>query len=534
MNEFAGRKMQSRLSHQSTKEKQPIIRLIMIGVALLLLMAYLLWPSEPEDPYTSVDVKKKVVSFLENGEFEFLDLYLQEIQRSFKAGKTREDILFAAYAPFQRVNRDLTKPLEDWVHTSPQSFTAHLALGVHYAGLGWAVRTERWGDEINDSMREGMRIHHNEAYRQLTAAVDLEPSAVPGHTELISILMALGDRPRLRNAVADALYVIPLSPAVYSHTIQAFSSKWGGEEEDIWSVIEQLDFDRFKPIRFTFTNIFYDTVRFIRSLRQNAKYQVARNAYFNNDYVTALAIIEELIDSSGDDYHPILQARILLALGKKWSAIEVLDRIIEIDPDHSDAHALKASILSYDGYHEAAEPHWQLALSIDPDDPDFLERYSSARIIAGDREAAIALLQRALLVGQNDHELRRSLGGELAFVGRIDESLEMLFSAFEYNPFDYEPWKYIVEVLLMEKDCRCYEYAIGYVFNCESRGLCTREETDHYLNMFYNSILADRCNWTAPKDIFDDFDARNQARHESPLEKAFRDVDAQSQASPAL
>lgn len=87
---------------------------------------------------------------LKNNDILGLEAALTGVQSRFEGGQATEIELRDAFRPFYNLDEASAKNLIAWAASSPKSYVAHLALGIHYKRRGSDAR----GDKYLDAMAE--------------------------------------------------------------------------------------------------------------------------------------------------------------------------------------------------------------------------------------------------------------------------------------------------------------------------------------------------------------------------------------------
>ncbi len=140
-----------------------------------------------------------------------------------------------------------------------------------------------------------------------------------------------------------------------------------------------------------------------------------------------------------DDYELekwLSHARQQMAQGNTYGAIEALRRILSIDPDLSDAHALLAIVLLDQRRIHAAQHEANIALTLEPELP--LAHYANAQVLIAHRqfEPAESHLQQLLAMDSHVPEYYRLLATLYSLTNRSQQVLPLLEKALEIDPED--------------------------------------------------------------------------------------------------
>jgi adenylate cyclase len=157
------------------------------------------------------------------------------------------------------------------------------------------------------------------------------------------------------------------------------------------------------------------------------------------DRDAALAHAETVAASRTDDATTLAFAALAISAlaGRHDAALAMVQRALAQNPSSATAHNAGAVLSSRIGQHERAKVHSADSLRLSPFDP---MRYipetavATVRMVEGDREAALAGLQRALAVNPAFAPARIFEAACLARLGRLDEAKDSLRRLLEKAP----------------------------------------------------------------------------------------------------
>jgi len=123
----------------------------------------------------------------------------------------------------------------------------------------------------------------------------------------------------------------------------------------------------------------------------------------------------------------------LMSLPKREEAIESYERAIELNPSYSWAHVWYSNVLYDLSRNEEGLKQLELAYELDPMSLPTLGNLSNRRRNAGDFEAAVELLEKALSIEETSTILQ-NYANLLSQQGKIDEAIEKYKRAIELTP----------------------------------------------------------------------------------------------------
>lgn len=153
----------------------------------------------------------------------------------------------------------------------------------------------------------------------------------------------------------------------------------------------------------------------------------ARNLRYLGDVSRAVVVLEAALATRPDDMVLLAEyGRALLAADRPADALVSLARVAEADG--ADWRARSAIGIAHDllDQPDLAIAAYQDALAIEPNNPVVLNNLALSQTMAGDIEAGIASLRRALLSSASGVQERQNLAVLLALSGRLDEAEQLI------------------------------------------------------------------------------------------------------------
>ncbi len=117
-------------------------------------------------------------------------------------------------------------------------------------------------------------------------------------------------------------------------------------------------------------------------------------------------------------------------------ALEILNPILEEDPDNIVALILRARTYSNAGEGELALADAEVGLAIEPDNPNLLAAQGGALFVLEDNEAALIALNRALEIAPSYHVALNNRGIVYYSQGLYEKAIADYTAALEANPDD--------------------------------------------------------------------------------------------------
>ena len=130
---------------------------------------------------------------------------------------------------------------------------------------------------------------------------------------------------------------------------------------------------------------------------------------------------------------PIDRARACLANGQLEEAKELLNEVIQSNPDSFEAHWLLGSVYVQAKQITEAIPHFEKAINLKPDSPQALRELGDAYLEAGQRGKATSTLARSLALKPDQPTTQYTLGMALVEAGDYTQAAVHLAAARQYG-----------------------------------------------------------------------------------------------------
>lgn len=130
-------------------------------------------------------------------------------------------------------------------------------------------------------------------------------------------------------------------------------------------------------------------------------------------------------------------------------AESLLREALALAENHGRARIMLGTLYRYTGRPQEALPHFERALGLPPESPDWLkacEGLGSARMTLNDGPGALKVLRRALLFHPMEGILHRKIAACLADAGEAEEAKLALQAALALDPHDAEARAMLDEV----------------------------------------------------------------------------------------
>jgi len=191
-------------------------------LAIGLAQALVLVPAARAQPESSPRAE------LRRGAFAALDRRLSGFQASYEAGQLTDAQLRDGYRPLYDLDGPLLEQLKSWVRSRPNSYAAHLLLGVHYKHLG---DDARGGDFIPDTPAAAiteMKRQHQLAMGELERSTHLTAKPYLSWFLMLGIAQDEGSAAERLRILDQALRLDAVAELVRVRYMTTLARRWGG------------------------------------------------------------------------------------------------------------------------------------------------------------------------------------------------------------------------------------------------------------------------------------------------------------------
>jgi tetratricopeptide (TPR) repeat protein len=339
----------------------------------------------------------KIITLLQNGQYAQLDSIMNRLERAYKKDFLKEEEAEKAYYAFARPNPDHEKYYNDWVSKDPGSPFAYLARAEYYDAMGWKSRGGKFTDETSKSQFNKMEYYFKKSIDDIKKAMQLNPEIVHSYITLIQIYknMDLDAGP----IVEKALSINPYSLRVRQVQLMNLLPRWGGSIEAMEAFVAQARpyYKKNPKLRVLEGRILAekgDQARFYEKNYEKALeyYDAAlkHGDYFltleskgdihyrKKNYPAALDAYKRALRSTPFDVDMLVGcARCMYCIGDKQAAYKYAQEVLDIDPDHAEAHNIVGLSYKELGKLKDAEREFRKALELKPTDKAYKRNLDS-------------------------------------------------------------------------------------------------------------------------------------------------------------
>ncbi|NET41067.1 MAG: tetratricopeptide repeat protein [Okeania sp. SIO2B3] len=177
-------------------------------------------------------------------------------------------------------------------------------------------------------------------------------------------------------------------------------------------------------------------IEFMESQKKlRKKFHLAYQYYQQKNFVEAEKICRIILAEKPQDFDVLHLLAVLENLaGRNEVAIQLLDRVINLQPNFSQAYSNLAKLMKKEGRLEEAITHYQKAISLKPNDSSNYSNLGNILKNEGRLEEAITNYQTAISLGQKNSSNYSNLGLIFLEKGEIDAAIINYEKSREINP----------------------------------------------------------------------------------------------------
>ena len=362
------------------------------------------------------DLRFQLAELLQAGDFETLELKLEEYVSRFDAGELQRKDIEYLFKTFEVANPGFEEKLSAWLQRS-RTWSALVASGVYAYHNAWEWRDSSYWRNVPELNRRKYKEYLQFTHDHLEQALTGKPRDDVFINYLVTARLNLGLESK-QVIITTALRDYPHVDKLYHLAANFMQPKWGGNEMERRELIyraEKLANKDEKLSSLKGLTSYYEAISFEKASSWQA-IKAYREAIKQNPKSTAyrVAIAELFVDTRRfeealqvldivDRYRPNrvellhLRAKALNGLGKRQEALAVLDRLFQQDINHRGANLFALRLYSSSGNKEAVENTIQRVLYFASEEPYELNFIASMyQSYLNDTESAVTFYKRAL------------------------------------------------------------------------------------------------------------------------------------------
>ena len=186
------------------------------------------------------------LELLKTGKYAELDAQLNGLESAYEHGKTDDMAVLTAFRAFYQPDPSLEPYFVEWRKRYPDSYAAHLALGIYYKYQGRKARGGAWASETSPGRFASMDLAFSSALPELNKALTLTKKPVVTYVHLIDIAAHEGDRDAADAYLAAGNRADPHNFIVRMKYMEMLQPRWLGREGDMQAFYKRCKADGLK------------------------------------------------------------------------------------------------------------------------------------------------------------------------------------------------------------------------------------------------------------------------------------------------
>jgi len=165
----------------------------------------------------------------------------------------------------------------------------------------------------------------------------------------------------------------------------------------------------------------------------------ADDAWFAGETDVALGLYFARLDADASDGVALLRVGLMRAWREEYAAaLELLDLLIELEPNNVDGRLARARVRAWSGDIPAARAEVDRILSVDPENADALAARALFQSWSGELDEALASYDALLSIAPEHGQAQLQFAQAMAWAGETDQSIDTYRAIVERNPGDVE------------------------------------------------------------------------------------------------
>lgn len=426
-------------------------RYLRVGAILLGLSVSLLFGCAEEPKFSKIDIpdRLELARLLKEGQFARLDQLMNQIQDAYESKNIDEGALRSVVLAFHRADPEFAERLSEWRAAFPKSFAPYVASGSYQLALAWVTRGTELAHLTSAKQFEVMKGYLLDARASYRVGIEKRARIPIAWADLISVSLGSGGGRRAVDRVyLEAKAVLPASSMVHRRYHYALSEKWYGSKIEQRQLRDQL-LQRFPD------NPSFKWAEFVED--EDKRWDQAHKLALEKRALDALAIADSLLQRSETRWNRLYRGNILYNLEKYDEALEEYFRALRMSPGWSEPVKQIQYVMTRQRRRLDSIKVWQQLIRYDPYNPEFLLPYASFLGSLAMHEEAHKLIDRALVYGADDDEVRTALGRRHLVQKKMEPAIAEMRRAVGLVPARADNWLYLARALQMNEDCSAIE-----------------------------------------------------------------------------
>lgn len=253
-------------------------------------------------------------TLLNNKRYDQLDSVLKNYQNIYEANMIEEEEnIYIAFYAFNTKNTSLEVFFNEWVDKHPKSYAAYLARGIYYKNMGWKKRGEKYISETTKKQISGMNFYFQKSLMDFEKTMEINPNLLLSYCYMIDILKNYKKFEIIRTLADRGLEKNPNSLLIRWFYLNSILPRWGGSVEKMQDFINEA-----KP--------YYKNNPKLKILDGRVFAEKGDQALFAKRYEKALVLYNQALEYGDHYYYNRQKGETLLVLNQYGEAIKEFDK----------------------------------------------------------------------------------------------------------------------------------------------------------------------------------------------------------------
>jgi tetratricopeptide (TPR) repeat protein len=400
-------------------------------------------------------------NLLEQKKYQELNSLLELAGISALEDVSTEEHLMDLYQSFGLTTEAFGKSLNEWVNAYPASYQPFLARAHYFQTMGWHARGAKWGSETSDKQKSSMKSYFSKAEDDVNKALNRNPSSLMAYLLLMQGTYVKSGFNELDSAFEKGLKLSPASYKLRQRYIRRQRPRWGGSFEKMIEVVVESEalIDK-NPELINLSSWILEDI--FSNQYRNGNYTLAKKTLGEGlTRINNSAIQSGYSEIKTDHFILYKQGRVEMQLDNYSAALKYFDLAIEGDENGADYYYERSKAQQSLKNYSKSTSDLVIALAINPLDESYLSfRKRLISILIYDSykaERNVKLTEALRLVNfslqLNPYHIKSLRRRSYVYIAKrqIRQAKQDMDKAIELDPSDYDSYKGMDDVLLMER-----------------------------------------------------------------------------------
>ena len=192
----------------------------------------------------SASSRSDPIELLKAGKYTELDVQMNGIQAAYELGRTDDVAVLNAFRAFYVPDPSLEPYYVVWIKHYPNSYAAHLALGIYYKYQGREARGGAYASETSQGRFNLMDLAFASALPELNKSLELTKKPIVTYVHLMDITAHAGNRSSADSELDAANHADPHNFAVRMKYMEVMRPRWLGRPGDMQAFYDRCKADQ--------------------------------------------------------------------------------------------------------------------------------------------------------------------------------------------------------------------------------------------------------------------------------------------------